>query len=319
MERAMIAEVKQDSKHPMVQLKSYLEQRHNELRNALPAHMPPERFIRVVLTAVQQNPDLLACTRQSLWNASMRAAQDGLLPDGRDGAIVPYKDVATWMPMIGGLLKRFRNSGQFKSIATNVVRQGEEFTYWIDEHGEHMRHVPGDGQGELVKVYAMAETKDGGVMIRVMPIVDVEKRRKASKVPQGPMWRDWYEEAAMKTVLRNLAKHLPMSSDLDDLVRRDDDLYDFDNKEPHNPAVAKIVEQFGEESAPATKREATAGADLEIADEGEAVESDAFEAGREAKRAGMQRRAVPPEYRKPETSALARAWVSGWDDEDSRQ
>lgn len=41
---------------------------------------------------------------------------------------------------------------------------------------------------------------------------------------------------------------------------------------------------------------------------------EARERGRKAKAAGMQRRAVPPEYRTPEASALAKAWWEGWDE-----
>ena len=127
--------------HPIVSLQAQLEKRASELSRALPAHMPAERFIRVVLTACQLNPDLLACDRTSLWNACMRAAQDGLLPDGREGAIVPYKDKAQWMPMTQGLLKRFRNSGQFKSITAGIVRETEPFEHWVDENGEHLKHA----------------------------------------------------------------------------------------------------------------------------------------------------------------------------------
>jgi len=308
-----------DQKNPMVQLKTYLDNRTGELQSALPKHMPPERFIRVVLTAIQVSPDLLQCTKQSLWNACMRAAQDGLLPDGRDGAIVPYKDVATWMPMIGGLLKRFRNSGQFKSIATNVVRQGEQFEYWIDENGEHLKHVPGDGEGQMIKAYAMATTNDGGVMIRVMGIADIDKRRKASRAGNSPMWKDWFEEAAMKTVLRNLAKRLPMSSDLDDLVRRDDELYEFGDRvsapeRPEKPAVnwdalAKPKEPIEGQQQDSENPEPPQDGNSQ----GNPETEKAFEAGQRARRDGIQRRAVPGEYRGTDATALAKAWVSGWD------
>src|SRR4029079_8829555 len=110
------------------------------------------------------------------------------------------------MPMIGGLLTRFRNSGQFKAVTANVVREGEPFKYWIDENGEHLMHEPGDGTGQTVKAYAMAATKDGGTMVKVMTRDEIEKRRNVSRSKDGPMWRDWYDEAAMKTVLRNLHK-----------------------------------------------------------------------------------------------------------------
>src|SRR3954465_4392012 len=63
----------------------------SEVGAALPQHIPVERFMRVVLTAVNESPDLLDADRRSLLGASLKAAQDGLLPDGRDGALVVYK------------------------------------------------------------------------------------------------------------------------------------------------------------------------------------------------------------------------------------
>ena len=41
------------------------------------------------------------------------------------------------------------------------------------------------------------------------------------------MWRNSFDEAAKKTLARRHAKVLPMSTDLDDLLRRDDELYDL--------------------------------------------------------------------------------------------
>lgn len=223
---AAIAE-KTKSKNPLVTLREHFDARQGELKNALPANIAPERFTRTVMTAVQLNMDLLAADRQSLWNASLKAASDGLIPDGREAALVVFGGKVQYLPMVGGLLKRFRNSGAFKSLSVGIVREGEQFEYWIDEHGEHMRHVPGDGEGKPIKAYAMAETLQGGVMIRVMNEKEINKRKNASRSKNSPLWSEWAEEAWMKTVLRNLAKRLPMSSDVEDLIRRDDEDYDF--------------------------------------------------------------------------------------------
>lgn len=319
--------------HPIKALQAQLESRADELKRALPQHMPPERFIRVVLTAVQINANLLTVNRQSLWNSCMRAAQDGLLPDGREGVIVPFKDgnpnspthgqqIAQWMPMIYGLLKRFRNSGQFKSVNTGIVREKDEFEYWVDERGEHMRHVPSDDTGQPIKAYAVAITKDGGSMIRVMSRADIEKRRAVSRAKDGPMWKEWWDEAAMKTVLRNLAKRLPTSSDLDDLLRRDDALYSFDtaaDTRTVRPAdVAGALDHFGGSDAPqpssnpdqTSEPRATSQPKSESDDDEETL---AHAAGVKAHGDGMARKAVPPEYRTPENSHLAKAWLNGWD------
>ena len=94
------------------------------------------------------------------------------------------------------------------------MREGETFRHWIDETGEHLMHEPGeDDTKKIIKAYAMAHTKDGGVLIKVMSNADIERRRSVSRAKDGPMWRDWWDEAALKTVLRNLTKLLPSSSD----------------------------------------------------------------------------------------------------------
>ncbi len=203
---------------------------------ALPPQMPPEKFLRVAITAVNKSPDLLECTRQSLYQSFMLAAQDGLLPDGREAAIVKYSlkgvPTATYMPMVGGLLKKIRNSGELKSITAKVVHENEEFKYWIDEDGEHLRHVPmlsGD-KGKLVHVYALAKTNDDGVYVEVMTVAEVEKVRNVSRAKDAMAWTQWWDEMAKKTAIRRLSKRLPMSTDLDDLVRRDDHLYDVTPK-----------------------------------------------------------------------------------------
>ena len=98
--------------NPVSVFRHELGSMENQFQAALPAHIPVERFVRVLQTSVQQNPDLLKCSRRSLWNSAMKAAQDGLLPDGREGAIVPYKGQAQWMPMIAGIRKKVRNSGE---------------------------------------------------------------------------------------------------------------------------------------------------------------------------------------------------------------
>ena len=227
---------------PAVEFRGQFERMAPEIGSALPPHIPVERFMRVVLTAVNGNPDLLGADRRSLFEASMKAAQDGLLPDGRDGALVVYntkvkedgKDrwikKVQWMPMIGGILKKVRNSGELLSISAHVAYENDEFTYVLGDE-EKIEHKPAVGdRGLPVLVYAIAKTKDGGIYREVMTIADIEKVRNVSRAKDSGPWKDWWDEMSRKTVLRRLAKRLPMSTDLDDLIRRDDDLYDFSGK-----------------------------------------------------------------------------------------
>ncbi len=66
--------------NPIAEVRYQLNNMEDQFKAALPAHIPAERFMRVVMTAVQNNPDLLKADRRSLWNSAMKAAQDGLLP-----------------------------------------------------------------------------------------------------------------------------------------------------------------------------------------------------------------------------------------------
>lgn len=226
------------AKQPIVVFKDQLDQRMEQFKHALPAHMPPERFARVVLTAVQNNPDLLNADRQALWNSCMRAAQDGLLPDGREGAIVIFNTKengawvkkAQWMPMVYGIVKKARNSGQLAMITARVVYEGDKYRYWLDEEGEHLIYEPSENPNrEVVRlVFAAAKTKEGELLVEPLTPGDIEKIRNVSRAKDKGPWVDWWEEMAKKSAIRRLSKRLPMSSDLDDLVRRDDDLYDFD-------------------------------------------------------------------------------------------
>ena len=194
----------------------------------LPKHIPVERFGRVVLTAVQNNPELLNVDRRSLWNACMRAAQDGLLPDGRLGAIVVYKDkrrgpIAQWLPMIAGIRQKVRNSGEVATWEVHVAHEKDLFDFELgdDPHIVH-RPVRGD-RGRIIAAYSVAILKSGERSREVMWIDEIEDVRKMSKSGDSGPWTTWYGEMCKKTVAKRHAKVLPMSSDLDDLLRREDD------------------------------------------------------------------------------------------------
>ena len=208
--------------------KANIARQEREFRAALPAHIPVERFVRVLTTAVVNNPALLEADRRSLFLSALRAAQDGLLPDGREGALVAFGNKIQWMPMISGILKKVRNSGELLSIAAHVAYSNDDFTYELGDD-EKIHHRPAlDDRGKPRLVYAIAKTKDGGIYREIMTVGDVEKVRAVSRAANNGPWVSFWGEMARKTVLRRLSKRLPMSSDLDDLIRRDD--YDFDGE-----------------------------------------------------------------------------------------
>lgn len=228
-----------------------LKQKEGQFNAALPAHIPVERFMRVVMTAVQNNPALAQADRQSLWNASMRAAQDGLLPDGREGALVIYKtkekqrdgkevwiEKVQWMPMIAGIRKKVRNSGEIATWDAQVVHKNDHFEFELGDD-PFIKHKPAlDNPGEVIAAYSVAVLKSGEKSREVMTRAQIEKVRSASRSKDRGPWVDWFEEMCRKTVARRHSKLLPMSTDLDDLIRRDDSLYDMAGARDHAQALA---------------------------------------------------------------------------------
>ena len=73
------AAVKQDSGKTTMQ--AYIRQMEGEIRKALPAVMTPERFTRIILSALSSNPSLAQTTPQSFLGAMMTAAQLGVEPN----------------------------------------------------------------------------------------------------------------------------------------------------------------------------------------------------------------------------------------------
>lgn len=233
--------------NPLVQLREQLEQRAGELKMVLPSHISPEKFQRTVLTAAQQNPDLLTCDRRSLILACMKAAQDALLPDGREAVIYPFntsvkvggqwvkKKIAQYVPMVFGLRKKILQSGEIAALEVGVVyRKEHENGYFRYEVGTEppLNHVPmldlsmDDAKDEnIVGTYSIATMKDGTKSYEFMRRFEIDKVRECSqtgatrdkrgqpRTPSGP-WVEWYPEQCKKTVMRRHSKVLPQSGDL---------------------------------------------------------------------------------------------------------
>lgn len=231
---------------PREVLRTQLVRMSGEFKMALPSHITPDKFQRTVMTACQQNPDLMQADRRSLLMAATKCATDGLLPDGREAAFVIFntktkvkkvgpdgKEVereewiklVQYMPMIAGVLKRVRNGGVVSSLQAHVVYANDRFVWrqGTDDSLEHEPLFPGE-RGIPIGAYAIARFRDGSPpMFRVMDMARIEKARAVSRAKDGPAWKGWWDEMACKTVARNLAKYLPADAEIEAVAHRDDE------------------------------------------------------------------------------------------------
>jgi recombination protein RecT len=222
---------------PIDKFCSLIDAKQGTFAAALPAQIPFERFRSVVISALALDPKLLNADQGTLFTACLQAASDGLLPNKKEAALVVYKtkvkdesgkdkwiEVVQYMPMIAGIRKKMRQSGEVSSFTAQCVYEGEEFEF---EHGSNQKlvHKPiyAGKRGGLLCVYAHARLKDGTEAFQVMHLDDVDRRKAVSKSAQyGGPWRDWYPEMALKTVSRQLLSVLPSNSDIDRLVEHMD-------------------------------------------------------------------------------------------------
>lgn len=212
----------------IVEIRNTMKAMTPEFKAALPPHVDTDKFARVAMTAIQSTPALLEADRRSLYGACVKLAQDGLLPDGREAALVVFNSkggkMVQAMPMIAGVLKKIRNSGEVAKVNAQVVYENDHFlvSYGYDENVEHSPPRLGKPRGKALGAYATAVLKDGSKLLEVMDLEQIEKVRKVSRASGNGPWVDWWDEMARKTVLRRLSKRLPQSSDIEDAFDRDE-------------------------------------------------------------------------------------------------
>lgn len=197
------------------------------VQSVLPAHIKMEAFVRCGAVALTKNKDLGECQQESVIMSLTQCATDGLVPDGKEAALVAYNTnigtkqqpnyvkKAQYLPMIDGILKRARMSGQIDAMTAKAVFENDEFDYWLDEAGEHIKYRPTYGErGAFKLAFAYARLKTGDLVVEVMSKEDIDKVRSASKTGKYGPWADWYDRMACKTVFHRLARRLPNASEI---------------------------------------------------------------------------------------------------------
>ena len=143
----------------------------------LPKILPPDRFVRVAITAMTRTPKLRECDRASFFSAMLSLAQTGLEPDGRRAHLIPFENrkrgVVECQLIIDykGLAELAMRSGLLSYLHADVVRRGDIFRYSLGEIKEHVPHFLRDDQdkpekaGDVFAAFAVARFKDGSAKV----------------------------------------------------------------------------------------------------------------------------------------------------------
>lgn len=194
-----------------------------QIKAALPANVTIAKFVRATVTALMQNADLAPANPEAqtaLFQALIKCAQDGLLPDGREAALVLYGGKAQYLPMIGGLRKIAAEHGW--TIRTAVIYENDEFTYELGLEPRIVHRPAGlrEQRGGLIGAYAIGTHRDGRKEVEVFTAEDVERARQVSRAKDNGPWKTWTDRMWEKTVGKRLFAKLPLDKTDADRVAR---------------------------------------------------------------------------------------------------
>jgi len=212
-------------------IRQMLDKQQGELARAVPRHIDPARFVRTTLTVIMQNQKLLDCTPQSIVGSMMQAGAWGLELDPGLGQayLVPYYDrrndrtLAQLQIGYQGMIALALRSQQVKKVIARAVYEKDTFHYSFGLE-EKLEHVPcaDEDPGPLTYVYAVAALDSGDKQFDVMSKAEVEKVRKRSRAADSGPWVTDYDSMAKKTVVRRLCKFLPKSTELAQVIAREE-------------------------------------------------------------------------------------------------
>lgn len=232
------------------------------LEAALPSNIAVGDFVRLTLTEVQKNPDLMNCDPQSVFLAVMEAARLGVVPGdlGRGWLIarkIKGRLMCNFQPGYRLFVDLARRSGEVVRVEAHVVYEEDDFqlrygTEPVLLHQPSLKKIK--EKGDPVGAYAVAHLKGGGVQVEFMDVGEIEQAR-AAGAANSPAWTKWWGEMAKKVVIKRASKLWPLSVDdqrqMSTLVGLDNTAEGFsDMPEPPEPAapLSERVTLFTEEA-----------------------------------------------------------------------
>jgi len=186
-----------------------------QIKAALPRFLAgnADRMIRALLTECQKTPKLLDCTPISLLGGVIQVSQLGLELGGPTGHsyLIPFKQSAQLVIGYKGFVTLAHRSNQVQRITPRVVREGDAFSVSYGTKQEIIHRPNMEQAGAGIGYYAVVELANGGVDFEYMTVAQAQAHRDRYALSKSGPWSTNFDEMAMKTCIRRLAKRLPLS------------------------------------------------------------------------------------------------------------
>lgn len=185
-----------------------------QIEPVLPANTSFEKFVRIFRTAAmedcarQANPDkwIVNADPASLLTALVKCATDGLVPDGRQAALVRRGDKVSYMPMVAGLAHIVGEYGW--TVRGYAIHANDEFSYTVGDRPQHRPPHISEPRGDVIGSWAEATNRSGQRQYLVITPAELAKRRAMATTDN--IWKAWTAQQAEKTARRDLCGELPL-------------------------------------------------------------------------------------------------------------
>ena len=250
-------------------------------------HLPPNYSVENAMKSawlILQNtvdkdkrPVLQVCTRDSIANALLDMAVQGLNPAKKQGYFIAYGRQLVFQRSYFGTMAVTKRVAGAKDIFAEIVYKGDEFEYeilngnkYITKHVQRIENVDPDN---IVAAYCTIIFDDDRQFTDIMTWAEIQKAWSKSKNNpdrEGSTHKDFAQEMARKTVINRACKRYLNSSD-------DGGLLMYHVNRADEVATEAEVEAEIEENA----NQETIDVEYEVADEEPEVEEKAAEEPKE--------------------------------------
>ncbi|MFF4385554.1 recombinase RecT [Streptomyces sp. NPDC001552] len=235
-----------------------------QFAEALPACVDLPAFESAVRGLV---PTLGRCRVSSIVQALLACARFGLVPDGRQAAIVADGDRAVFIPMYQGYVDLMHRSGHVRSVRRGFIYEGDGWTWEPSaappfDFTHKVSALSRAERGDPVAAYAFAWLPGTEGLVRSQVIVttleDAEDvrdyhsrqfRRAEENGRRDSAWHTDFRAMWAKTPVRGLSKIVPMSAEVRALVA----VEDAGDAGQVQVLLAPELEPRGPEQAPAAE------------------------------------------------------------------
>lgn len=219
-----------------------------------PPDYSPENAVRAAWIIIKETKDrsgnlaINSCTKESICDAMLKMVVWGLSPLKKQCDFIVYGNKLSCDPEYTGNIALAKRYGGLKSIKANVILEGDDFQFEINETGrrklvKHIQNLDSLGDMKIKGAYAVYELNDGTMDMEVMNMRQIQAAwNQGATKGSSPAHKNFPDQMSIKTVINRACKLLIRSSD-------DSVLYSDETDDLKDDAVMASTKQTIRENA----------------------------------------------------------------------